>query len=156
MTQVAEMSDANIIDPKNKDRILASLHSLALVMVSRDDIDRYVADSRGDFLPILPPGSEAVQDDRIPLRHVNVTVCAVLMTGRHDMLRFFRPAQVAAGVGVGENASPFAGSNLKGGVPKPLDLYAWAVGCRQPERRPADDLHFVAETEDARREGGQY
>ena len=40
-------------------------------------------------------------------------------------------------MGVGENASPFAGGNLKGRVAEPLDFHARAVGRRQPDRGPA-------------------
>ena len=44
MAQVAEMSDANVIHPKNEDSVLSALHALAFVVIGRHGVNGNISD----------------------------------------------------------------------------------------------------------------
>src|SRR5262245_64356763 len=98
MAQVAEMGNADVIHSKDKDRILASLHALALIMVRRDHVNRHVSDGGGDFLPILTTGRQSMQNDRCSRSHMNAVMRCVLMAGGSDVLWQSGLGQVEAAV----------------------------------------------------------
>ena len=107
MAQVAEMGDANVVDPEDEDRVLAALHAAALVVERGDNINRNIADRRGDFLPVLAARGESVENHRRAGRHVDAVMRAVLVAGSDDMLRQGRPWQVKSPMRVGQDSRAF-------------------------------------------------
>src|SRR5918995_6168693 len=106
MAKIAQMGDADIIDSKDKDRVLAALHSTALVMKCRNDIHRYVSNRRGDFLPVLAPTRQSMQDNRLARRHMDAAVRAVMVAGGDDVLRQSGARQGERAVRVGKDSRP--------------------------------------------------
>src|SRR5262245_38706712 len=105
MAQVAKMGNADVIYSKDKDCILTSLHTLALIMVCGNQVNRNVPDGGGDLLPILPAGRQSMQNDRCSRSHMDAVVRSVLMAGGDDVLWQSRPGQVEGAVWVGEDSS---------------------------------------------------
>ena len=98
------MSNTDVIDAKNKDGIFSSLEAVAFVVVGGNIINGNVADGRVNLLPIFAGGSEAVKNDRIPGRHFDTVVRAMLMTGGDNVLGQGGPRQIESAVGIGEYA----------------------------------------------------
>src|SRR5215813_5344548 len=118
MAQVAEMGNADVIHPKDEDRILASLHALALIMVCGNKVNRNVPNGGGDLLPILTTGCQSMQNDRCSRSHMYDVVRCVLMAGGDDVLCHGGAGNVVGAVPVGNDSRSLAESDLKSlGVP---------------------------------------
>ncbi len=80
------MGDANVIDPKNEDGILAALQAMTLVVIGGNGINRNVANGLMHGVPVFSGGREALEDHRFAFSHVNIVVCSMLMASGDNML----------------------------------------------------------------------
>lgn len=147
MTQVPKMRDADIVHPKNEDRVFTSLKSLALVMVRGNGIDRNVPDARVNRIPIFPAGGEPFENDRIPCRHPDVTVSPVLVAGGDNVLRERGPREIIPTVGIREDPSSLGRSDLESGMAEPLQQNRGGGRGGRPEERCLNRFDLVAEAQ---------
>src|SRR5688572_5310191 len=155
MAEIAQVGNADIVDSKDKDRVLAALHPAAFVMKCRNDIHRYISNRRGDFLPVLASTRQSMEDNRLARRDMDAAVRAVLVAGGDDVLRQSGARQVERAVRIGKDSSSFRRCDLKGRVAEPLKQDRSGTSGGNPQKSDRYDFQVVAKVENARREGEQ-